>query len=238
MSEYRLAICEDEQEEAGRLELMCARLLDERQIEYSIDLFDNAEDLLNKFGQGNAEYDLLLLDIQMGGMSGLDLAKELYSRQEPVSFIFITGCADYALEGYSVHPVHYLLKPVDEAALGEAIYLDWEKRGIPDTVIFRSGSKLVPIAVNEISYVETLNRSAIVHTESGENSFPITMAEVEAIVPRGLFSQCHNSFLVNMSKVEEISRVELRLREGKKLPVGRKFYRSFQSDFVQFVNRR
>ena len=55
MSEYRLAICEDEQEEAGRLELMCARLLDERQIEYSIDLFDNAEDLLNKFGQGNTE---------------------------------------------------------------------------------------------------------------------------------------------------------------------------------------
>lgn len=66
----------------------------------------------------------MLLDIQMEGKSGMTLTKELYRRQVPVRFLFITGYVEYALEGYEVHPVHYLLKPVEPSQLEEVLVQD------------------------------------------------------------------------------------------------------------------
>lgn len=65
----------------------------------------------------------------------------------------------------------------------------------------------------------------------------MTLTEVEAMVPGGGFAKCHNSFLVNFRRVEEIGRTSLRLRSGEEFPMGRRFYRDFQTAFVRFINQ-
>ncbi len=77
----------------------------------------------------------------------------------------------------------------------------------------------------------------MVHLTDGEKSFPLSLAEVERQLPAGQFCRCHNSYLVNLEQVEEIQRTELLLRDGTSLPVGRTYYKSFQSAFIRYMNR-
>ena len=139
MGVYRLAICEDDPGEREFLCSLCGELLSARHIPHVLTPFSSAEDLAETLERDSRAFDLLLLDIQMDGMSGMELAQALYRRRAPVRFLFITGCADYALEGYQVHPVHYLLKPVDRSSLEEALLQDWESHHQPEAFLLRVG---------------------------------------------------------------------------------------------------
>ena len=182
-------------------------------------------------------FDLLLLDIQMEGMTGMELAHALRERGNQVSILFLTGCADYALEGYGVHPVHFLLKPVEREALAGALRLDWERSHRSRAVVLRSGGRTVSLPTADIRYIESINRSAVVHLTEGERSFPLTMAQMERLTPADAFARCHNSFLVNLAHVAEAGRAGVRLRDGEQLPVGRRYYQSFQTAFIRYLNQ-
>ena len=77
--------------------------------------------------EGRGPFDLLLLDIQMAGINGMEFAKTLRDRGDEVRILFITGAAEYALEGYQVNPIHYLLKPVNQRDLERVLVGDWER---------------------------------------------------------------------------------------------------------------
>ena len=117
-------------------------------------------------------FDLLLLDIQMEGVSGMEYARALRQRGNRVSIIFITNCADYALEGYSVQPVHFILKPVTRELLEDALRTDIELNHKPKTMLFRTGGKSVSLAVSDIRYIESMNHSIIVHLADTDRVFP------------------------------------------------------------------
>ena len=160
----------------------------------------------------------------------------LYRQGVRERVIFVTGAAEYAVEGYRTHPLHYLLKPVERPALAEALWLGWERHR-PRTVLFRQGGRDVALPTEEILYLEGRNHGVEVHLAGETQSFPISLAEAEALLPAGFFSRCHKSFLVNLAAVEDIGGGKLLLRGGERLPVSRAFYRSFQSDLVRYVNR-
>ena len=237
MAAYRLAICEDDPAERAHLEQLCTALLSARRIEHTLALFARADALAEVLEREEGRFDLLILDIQMEGLSGMELAKRLYERRAPVSVLFITGCADYALEGHSVHPVHYLLKPVEPDALDEALYRDWREHHQPSAMLLRSGGRTVSLPVNEIRYLESLNRMVVAHLSQEQPAFPITLLDAQRLAPPGAFARCHNSYLVNLDWVKEVVRTEVLLRDGTRLPVGRRYYREFQSALVRRVNR-
>lgn len=165
------------------------------------------------------------------------LPKRCATGGDEVRILFITGAAEYALEGYQVNPIHYLLKPVNQRDLERVLVGDWERNHRSKTLLFRQGTKWVALAVEDILYIESLNRNVVVHTDKAQHTFSMTLTEVEAMVPGGGFAKCHNSFLVNFRRVEEIGRTSLRLRSGEELPMGRRFYRDFQTAFVRFINQ-
>ena len=237
MAIYRLAVCEDDPVERAHLGELCTKLLSARGIDHTLALFDSADALAEALDRDGRCFDLLLLDIQMDGMSCMELAKELYAKRLPVSILFITGCADYALEGHSVHPVHYLLKPVEPERLDEALYRDWQARHQAKAIIFHQGGRTVSLRVEDVTYMESLNRMVIVHLPEEEHTFSITLANAERLTPPGLFARCHNSFLVNLDWVKEVGRTQVLLRNGMRMPVGRRFYQSFQSALVRRINR-
>lgn len=237
MAPYRLAICEDDPAEGKHLLKMCDTLLSNRQISHTLRLFDRAESLAKALEQNSGAFDLLLLDIQMEGQSGMSLAKELYHHQFPGRFLFITGYAEYALEGYEVHPIHYLLKPVESSQLEDVLLRDWEEHHRAKSLLLRSGGKTLSLPIADIRYMESRNHTLTIWTARADYSFPLSLTEAERIAPPGVFYRCHNSFLVNIHQVEEIGRTSLRLRDGTQLPVGRRYYRSFQTAFVRFINQ-
>lgn len=236
MEPYRLGICDDQEAERDRLARLCREILENHQIPFQLALFSGAKEVLQQFDAQEQPFDLLLLDIQMGGMTGMDLAKELRRQGKTTRLLFITGVPDYALEGYQVHPVHYLLKPVDPLELGKILVQDWEEHHLSGTAVFHTGSKMVALPVEEILYLEYINRALVVHTLRGEYPFSMTMAEAEQEVAGKGFARCHKSFSVNIRMVQEVGRFSLTLCNGAHLPVGRKFYQTFQTAFVHFLN--
>lgn len=237
MDPYRLAICEDNPAERQHLESLCDQLLSQREIPHTIARFASAGELAAELERNCTVFDLLLLDIQMKGMNGMELAHMLHNRRAPVRMLFVTGCPDYALESYQVHPVHYLLKPVEPAALDEALYRDWEAHCGACPMVFRRGSQTVFLPLEEICYIESVNRCVVVHTAGESQTFPLSLTGVERLTPPGRFSRCHNSYLVNLDQVRAVERTCVILQGGVRLPVGRRYYQDFQSALVRRVNR-
>lgn len=237
MSVYRLAICEDDGIIREQLSSLCHNILQEDGIEHTIAAFSSANELGKLLLVENAPFDLLLLDIQMEGMTGMELAQSLRRRGDRVSILFVTGCEDYLPEGYGVQPIHFLLKPIDRETLAGALRTDWKLNHRPKTAVFRIGGKTVSLTLAEIQYIESYNHNIVIHQKSGDRSYPFSLSEAEKLLPPGQFCRCHNSYLVNMEYVEEISRKELSLRGNIRLPIGRAYYKSLQSAFICYMNR-
>ena len=174
----------------------------------------------------------------MNGMTGLELARSLRSKDDRISIIFVTACDNYLSEGYDVQPIHFLLKPICREALANAIRTDLKLNYLPKAVTLSIGNKILHFSVSEIRYVESYNHNIIIHQSSGNsNTYYLSLTEFEKQLPKGHFSRCHNSFLVNLSRVKEIGRTDLTLRNGDMLPVGRTYYKAFQSEFIRYINQ-
>ena len=114
---------------------------------------------------------------------------------------------------------------------------DWERNHRSKTLLFRQGTKWVALAVEDILYIESLNRNVVVHTDKAQHTFSMTLTEVEAMVPGGGFAKCHNSFLVNFSHIREVSGRTVYLLEGGEVSIGRRYMVQFQNRFVRYLNR-
>ena len=127
MALYRVAVCGDEADVRAQISADCLEVLSSLGTDAQLSGFSSADEL---------RAELYLLDIQMEGTSGLELAQWLYDTGVRNRVIFITGSAEYALSGYSAHPLHYLLKPVGREELEDAMRLALEARE-PQPVVFR-----------------------------------------------------------------------------------------------------
>lgn len=231
---YSIAVCDDDEQTRRELSEMCESALAELNIENRIEAFDSAERLRAKMS--DSRFDLLILDIQMKGMTGMELARELRKNNDRVSVIFVSACDEYLREGYGVQPVHFLLKPVDRAALSNALLIDWRLNHTPKAVSLSIGGKNVNLILSDVIYMESLNHRVIIHTSGGSAEYYSSLSKLEKQLPAGAFARCHNSFLINLDNVREIRRTEISLKNGASLPVGRTYYKSFQSAFITFIN--
>ena len=169
------------------------------------------------------------------GASGLDLARQLYSWGVRNRIIFITGNPEYAIHGYDVEPIHYLLKPVSREKMEEALRRALGKRGT-QTVLFQRGGKAVSIPLREIRYLESRNHGVVIHLGDGEQAFAMPLTEAERLLPAGAFCRCHKSYLVNLAWVERATHAGVLLKDGRRLPMSRTFYSDFQNALVHRLN--
>ena len=230
MSVYRVAVYEDDDEVRKLICGLCGKIYSGWGVDADIDAFDSAGDAVGE------DYDLYLLDIQMPGESGIALARRLYGSGVRDRVIFITGSAEYALDGYSAHPVHYLLKPVEREALEGALRLAWELRR-PRTLLFRAGAKTAAFPAEDVLYLESRSHGVVLHLAGEERFLATSLTEAQRAVPGDSFARSHKSYLVNLAKVAEVGRSELKLTDGGTVPVSRTFYSAFQGALVRYLNR-
>ena len=224
MDAYRIAICDDDDIIRENLCSLCSDILTDDSVEYELEPFCSAQELEKRLNSENCPFDLLILDIQMDGMTGMELARSLREKGNRVSIIFVTACEDYLSEGR-------------REALASAIHTDLKLNYIPKTVVVHIGNKLVHLSFSDIRYVESYNHSIVIHQSTGNSTYYFSLSDFEKQLPAGQFARCHNSYLVNLNEVREIGRTELSLQSGETLPVGRAYYKAFQSAFVRYINQ-
>lgn len=237
MAELRLAICDDCAPDAERAAALCSAWLGERGIEHATSVFSSADELMADLRQGGGtSYDLYLLDIRLEDGSGLDVARWLFARGVRDRVILTTAYAEYALEAYDAHPLHYLVKPLAPEAVGRALDLATECAR-PRTVVFRRGARTLALPASDVCYLESRSHGVVVHERAEEHVLPLSLNKAERAAPPELFARCHKSYLVNLGWVERTTRTDVYLRDGTCLPRSRTFSTSFQTALVRHLSR-
>lgn len=217
----KIGICDDESSLLDLLTKYVKEWCSLKKIECEIDTYPSAEAFLFAY-EDMAHYDLLLLDIQMQEMNGMELAKKLRSKKEEVGILFITGVKEYVFEGYSVDAISYLLKPVQKVKLMECLDKAYSKISstTPYTLLDMKGDTS-KIKITDIFFVESdlHNTSYITADGKIKNNKGIQIVE-EELIPHGFF-RSHRSFLINVSKIEKITKKDIYLEDGSIIPIAR-----------------
>ncbi|KFJ08178.1 LytR/AlgR family response regulator transcription factor [Bifidobacterium tsurumiense] len=185
--------------------------------------------------QFEQQFDLILLDIEMPHMNGMDVAHEVRSIDDDVVLIFITNMAQYAIQGYSVRALSYLLKPVNYYAfameLEQAVQLITKRRAIQKrSIILSVERQTVRLGLDEIRYVESRLHNLIIHTSKGVLTLRKSMNAIEEEIHDSSFARCNVSFLVNLAHVNGITAdKQVIIDDGSHINISRQKYKGFMS---------
>lgn len=180
----KFAVCDDMEQERGALRRFLNGYFAQMSYDYDISEYRCGEALAADYEDGDAAFDLIFLDIFMDGMNGIETAKKIRAVCEGVPIVFLTTSPDFALEGYDVRAMGYLLKPLvsEKAAALLDRFLREEYEGTQKNLLVREGACGARIAYREIIFVECQGNVLLVHTSSQTHRLYQTMAEVERAV--------------------------------------------------------
>ncbi len=219
---YKVAICDDSDADRRYIMNMVRSWASAAGHEVQIDGFPSAESFLFRYA-GESDYDILLLDIEMGAMDGVTMAKELRKSNDTVQIIFITGYSDYISEGYEVAALHYLMKPVNEEKLCLVLDRAAEKLAKNERVLnFEVSGEMVRVPIYQIRYADVLGNYVTVHAQT-DVTVKMTLGELEKQLDER-FYRVGRSALVNLTQISRVTRAEIRLNDGTAIPLPRGAY--------------
>lgn len=223
-----IAICDDDNSQINALK----KMLTEWNSCTAINEYNSAEQFL--FNYPDSSCDLLLLDIEMGDMNGMELAKKLRAKGDMLPIIFITGFSRYIGDGYDVEALHYLMKPVDKKKLFQVLDRYAVRHKSDNRIILPSGNESVLVASDDIVYLEAFGKKTQVTLNDGkEITCTCGLSEASEKLGQG-FVSCHRSYVVNIGLIRKISRIEVTMDSGKKIPLSRRAYDSVNRAFIDY----
>ena len=163
---YRVAVVDDSNIDAEYVQSILKAWAQDRQAGVQAERFVSAENFLFRYAEDKA-WDILLLDIEMGTMDGVTLAKRIRRDNEAMQIVFITGFPDFMAEGYEVSALHYLMKPVAQEKLFAVLDRaagNLSKNEKQIAISFDRQTELVPLS--KITYIEAQKQYVVVHTDT------------------------------------------------------------------------
>ena len=227
---YKIAICDDLDADRQYVLNMVERWAASAGHVVHIDTFSSAENFLFHYAEEN-DYDILLLDIEMGAMDGVTMAKQLRGNNDTVQIIFITGYSDYILEGYEVAALHYLMKPVKEEKLSSVLDRAVEKLSKNEKVLnFEIGGEMIRVPIYQIRYADVFGNYVTIHAAS-DVTVKMTLGELEKQLDER-FYRAGRSCVVNLTQVSRVTKTEIKLMDGTVIPLPRGAYDSINRAII------
>ena len=231
---FRIAICEDEKVFLEYESSLVKEWAASNEHPLELDTYISAEQFLFE-SEDKAPYDLLIFDIQMKGMNGMELAKTLRARGADSAIIFVTGIPDYAIEGYEVGAVRYILKPVKAEVLNElldTVYAERQKTA-GDFFVLGQGADLEKIPFEKIIYIEARGHYVHMKGTDFEREWKSSFSEASTSFEGKSFFCLRRGLLVNLNHVSKITRTDCILDNGEQLPVARGVYKELNEAFIK-----
>lgn len=244
-----IGIVDDDRDSRERLKREISDYSSANGIEYELREYESALLYLDSQDSG---FDMLFLDIDMPGMSGMELAEKIRETDREVVIIFCTNLQQFALNGYSVGAIGFMVKPVQTYAFNlnmeralSAVRMNQARRSEDaDTkFVLKDGTISRLVSASDIDYVEVRQHYLLYNIKDAATGARVvvknrgTMQElVEVLTPYG-FVRCSSSFLVNIKSVTAVSRMNVYIGE-ELLPIGRTFKESFMDAFSRYLAKR
>lgn len=230
---YRFAICEDNDADAQYFCACVSSWAGQKGVTIQAEIFSSAESFLFRYEE-DKNYDVLLLDIEMGQTDGVTLAKQIRSTNDDVQIIFITGFPDFMAEGYEVSALHYLMTPVSEEKLSDVLDRALERLGKHEKyVLLHVDEQKMRIPVSAIICVEVFSHVCVIKTCSEQLHVKYSISELEDMFGNDLV-RCHRSYLVNPKFIKSITKKEIRLDNNETVPISRSSYQAVNQKFIEY----
>lgn len=218
----KIAICDDEQNQIEYLTSVVSAWSKENGHICEICTFPSAEAFLFAYEDDNA-YDILLLDIEMKHITGIDLAKSIRKKDQTVQIIFITGYSEYISEGYEVAALHYLMKPVSQHKLFSVLDRAAEKIKQNEKCLnLPLSGEMVRVPLHEIKYLDVHQNYVTVHGKA-DYTVKRTLGEFEDLLD-ARFTRVGRAMIVNLTYIRRVTKTDVYLSDGTVLPLPRGAY--------------
>lgn len=231
-----IAIVEDDKAASDLIAEYIIRYSKENELQLSITQYYDAVGLLDQY---TAEHDIIFMDIQMPYLNGMAAAHRLRAMDQKVILVFITSLRQYAVEGYEVDALSYLVKPVNYYDF--AIKLRKALKRIPflstTDIILNTKSGDIRLAQEDIRYVEIHDHWLIFHTLGGDYSHYSSLTRIEKQVSANEFARCNSCYLVNLHYVQRVSGMFVTLDDGTELKISQPRKKVFLETLKKYYER-
>jgi DNA-binding LytR/AlgR family response regulator len=231
----RICIVEDELEQAELLKGYINKYGNAKKQPFSITHLTDGIDLVDDY---KSQFDIILLDIQMKHLDGMSAAEKIRKVDPDVIIIFITSTVQYAVQGYAVDALGYVLKPVPftqfEQLFDKAITRVQAKQ---QRVYIKVSvdDKQIKLDCSAIYYIESQRNNVVIHAEEDDYVTAGPLKRFEEMLMTHGFSKCHNAYLINLSAVEAVQKEEVVLTSGTCLPISRAKKKEFMAALTEDI---
>ena len=234
-----IAICDDSKQERQILTALFKRYQELHATPLQIHIFQNGFSLLDAIDQGK-RFDITILDILMPGENGIEIARNIRASGTDTEIIFLTSSPEYAVDSYEVKAQNYLLKPVTEEkffASIDSILAELDEKDTASFIIYTTEKQYSRIRVSSLVYGEVTHRTITLHlADQTIISAVMTFTEFQDILKAYPdFIYPHRSYAVNMNYIQYVTKSDIILTDGQKIPLSRNNYTKISEQFLNFA---
>lgn len=230
---YKIAVCDDNETDQAYVIGFLNTWAQQNNRATEVHSFASAEQFLFQYAD-EKDYHVLILDIEMGKMNGVELARELRMGNSELQIVFVTGFPDFIAEGYDVDAIHYLMKPLERDRFYKAMDKAIERiRLVEPYIILQEKGETLRLNLRNILYVEVFSHSCVIHTTSGLIEQKVSITKLEESFGEQ-FVRVHRSYLVNLERVKQIGKTEIVLENDEIVPLSRRKYNEVNLAFIRY----
>lgn len=228
---FRIAVCDDMPIFLQKAEQTIENW-PKKPAELVLQTFSDADALIT--AHSRTPFDIILLDVVMPLLNGIDAAKEIRQQDQTVKIVFLTSSPEFAVDSYAVKASNYLLKPLDAGRLYACLdELVEEIRFSAKRILIRERSAVHRVALQDIEFVESQNKYIHFSMTDGRSlisSEPLYLYENRLLLADGFF-KCSRSYIVNIYKIDSFTSKEIRMQSGFRIPISRSYQKEFETAY-------
>lgn len=231
----KIALVEDNGLHQAKIRQEIQNYFDELNEVCELHVFDNGSDMLDHYYSVGG-YDLLLRDIQLPGMDGVSVARQVRQKDDKVLIAFITSMTAYAVQGYSVYAMDYILKPINRISFRSTLDRAREmfRQRTEHYISVTTGDGMFKVDISQIYYIETERHAVRLYYTKGSFHINDTLKSIEEKLKNAPFCRCNNCYLVNLAHVEQVKKDDV-IVAGHELAFSRLRYKPFMEALTNYM---
>lgn len=244
MNQYRIAVCDDEafyREEAMNF---LTTYSNESGNAFDLHIYESGEELLKEYD--TTIFHILVLDVEMGAMSGIDVAREIRKKDENVVIIFATSHENYALGAFDVSAMGYLVKPISYVKLKKVLsnaimtvdFIRDRELAKERYIEIKVKYETIRIEVDKIKYIEKRRNVSIIHMDGCEYTCYETLSQLYSKLDINKFCYTHQGYIVNFNMIMEVGKTMVVLADYIEIPISRKYYKEIKNRFMDTIYKK
>lgn len=230
---YNLAIVEDDITQINIFKHYLKKYQKEKSVDFNIFTYEDGAEITLDY---EAKYDIIFLDIEMKQQDGMTTAQEIRKVDQDVIIIFATNIVQYAISGYSVGALSFLLKPIPYFAFASELTKSIEKinKRHYKPIVITTKDGLIKLTSNEIMFVESFRHNLMIHTHKQVYNIRATIKSMEEDLASFHFEKCNSGYLVNLAYVRGVKNDEV-LIDKHRLKISRPKKKAFMEALLQYL---